>query len=239
MRTGVNDIDGRTQSGYPTELFDISEYQLASNFGIRFSERMNGGIGIKFSLANYHAELPNATSVGIDLGLLYTGESLNIGFSVKDLFASYTWDSSDLYGLDQSRKQVNSFPTRIIFGAAWQHEDFTISSDFEIQAYTSETRGDSELFIDRGIPTIFRESYDINTSSTQLRFGGSWKAHERVTLRGGWQLPEIARSDSWGMSTGFSIHLPFDVFSPSIDYAFVLEPHRISTMHIFSLRLNL
>lgn len=239
LRTGVNDIDGRTQSGYPTELFDISEYQFASNFGIRFSDRMNGGIGLKFSLANYHQELPNATTVGIDLGLLYTGNFINIGFSVKDLFASYSWDSSDLYGLDQSRDNINNFPTRVIFGVAYQHEDFTISSDFEIQAYTSETPGSEEIFIDNGIPSVFRSAMEINTSSTQFRLGGSWKAHERVTLRGGWQLPEATNSASWGMSSGFSIHLPFDVFSPSVDYAFVVEPYRISNMHVFSLRLNL
>jgi hypothetical protein len=239
LRTGVNDIDGRTQSGYPTGSFDAAEYQLASHFGIRLSDRMNAGIGVKFGLANYHKDLDNAVSFGLDLGFLYrAGEHLNMAFTVKDLLAGYSWNSQKLYNLDQSKNVVNNFPTRIIFGAAYQAEKFTLSGDFEIQAYSSET-SKQEVFISNGFPTTINNTKVVNTSSTQVRFGGSWKAHERFTLRAGWQLPDLTRKASWGLSSGFSIHLPFDVFSPSIDYAFVMEPNRLSNMHAFSLRLNL
>lgn len=239
LRTGVNEIDGRTQSGYATGLFDVAEYQLASHFGIRLSDRVNAGIGVKFGLANYHKDLDNAVSFGLDLGFLYhAGNHINIAFAVKDLLASYSWNSQELYNLDQSKNVVNNFPTRIIFGTAYQTEKFTLSGDFEIQAYSSEI-SKQEVFISNGFPTTINNSKLINTSSTQLRFGGSWKAHERFTLRAGWQLPDLAQKQSWGLSSGFSIHLPFDVFSPSIDYAFVMEPNRLSNMHVFSLRLNL
>lgn len=239
LRTGVNDIDGRTQSGYHTENFDISEYQLASSFGIRLSERMNGGIGLKFGLANYHEDLDNPVSLGVDLGILYEiSPTINFAASVKDLFANYSWNSQQLYNLDQSRNVVNEFPTRIIFGLAWQSQEITVSGDFEIQAYKSEITQE-EVFIDNGQPTVIGNTELINTSSTQFRLGTSWRAHERFTLRGGWNLPETTEIDSWGLSTGFSIHLPFDVFSPSIDYAFVMEPYRISNMHVFSIRLHL
>lgn len=239
LRTGVKDIDGRTQSGYPADLFDISEYQFASNFGIRLSDKFNAGIGLKFGLANYHDELENAISVGVDFGALYqAGNHLNIAFSVKDLFANYSWNAEDLYNLDQSRNVVNNFPTRLIFGLAYQADQFTIAGDFELQAYTSETQT-REIFISEGNPTTIVNSELINTSSTQLRLGASWKAHERFTLRAGYQLPEMTQVQSWTISSGFSIHLPFDVFSPSVDYAFVMEPYRISNMHVFSLRLNL
>lgn len=239
LRTGVNDIDGRTLSGYPTGTFDASEYQLASNFGIRLSEKFNAGIGLKFNLADYHQELSNAVAVGVDLGFLYEiSPRLNVAGSVRDLFANYSWNSQDLYDLEQGKNVINNFPTRIIFGLAWQEEQFTLSGDFEIQTYTSEVT-QTEVFVDNGMLTEIISSETINTSSTQFRLGASWKAHERFTLRGGWNLPETTNFDSWGLSSGFSIHLPFDVFSPSIDYAFVIEPYRISNMHVFSLRLNL
>lgn len=239
MRTGIKDIDGRTQSGYPTDLFDASEYQLNTGFGIRLSDNMNAGIGLKFSLANYHEQLENPLSVGIDLGLLYNaGEYLNVGFTVKDLFASYSWNSQELYNLDQARNVVNEFPARIIWGLAWQAENFTISSDVELQVFKSEVTH-REVFISEGTPITITSTEIISTSTAQFRLGSSWKAHERFTLRGGWQLPDATDSNSWGLSSGFSIHLPFDVFSPSIDYAFVVEPYRISNMHLFSLRLNL
>ncbi|MCP9292782.1 OmpP1/FadL family transporter [Gracilimonas sediminicola] len=239
MRAGVKDIDGRTVSGYPTGLFTVNEYQLTSNFGIRLSEKFNAGVGLKFSMADYHSELDNAFTVGVDLGALYNaGEYLNIGFSVKDLFANYSWNAQNLYNLDQARDVVNNFPTRIILGLAYQRKLFTVSADFELQSYSSETET-TEFFIDNGVPSTITTSETINTSSSQVRLGGSWKAHERFTLRAGWNLPEATNMDSWALSSGFSIHLPFDVFSPSIDYAFVMEPYRISNMHVFSLRLNL
>lgn len=37
IRAGVKDIDARSLSGYPNGTFDISEYQLNTAFGIRFS----------------------------------------------------------------------------------------------------------------------------------------------------------------------------------------------------------
>ena len=239
LRSGVKDIDGRTVSGYPTGLFDINEYQLASNFGIRLSDSFNAGIGLKFSMADYHSELDNAITVGIDFGVLYhAGDHMNVSVAIKDLFANYSWNAQDLYGLDQGRDVVNNFPTRIIFGLAYEADKFTLSSDFEVQAYTSETES-RQTFIDEGIPSTFISTDLINTSSTQFRMGASWRAHERLSLRAGWQLPETTEFQSWSLSSGFSIHLPFDVFSPSIDYAFVMEPYRISNMHVFSLRLNL
>ena len=239
IRAGVKDIDGRTVSGYPTGLFNINEYQLASNFGIRLSEKFKGGIGLKFSMADYHNELNNAFTVGLDFGFLYhAGQYLNIGVSVKDLFANYSWNAQDLYNLDQARDVVNDFPTRVIFGLAYQRDSFTVSGDFEIQSYSSEVET-TEFFIDNGIPTSISSTETVNTSSSQFRLGGSWEAHERFTLRAGWRLAETNDIDSWSLSSGFSIHLPFDVFSPSIDYAFVMEPYQISNMHVFSLRLNL
>jgi hypothetical protein len=239
MRAGVKDIDGRTVSGYPTGLFTVNEYQLTSNFGIRLSEKLNAGVGLKFSMADYYSMLDNAFTVGVDLGALYrAGEYLNIGFSVKDLFASYSWNAQNLYNLDQARDVVNDFPTRIILGLAYQRELFTVSADFELQSYSSEVEA-TGFFIDNGVPSTITTTETINTSSSQVRLGGSWKAHERFTLRAGWNLPDASDMDSWGLSSGFSIHLPFDVFSPSIDYAFVMEPYRISNMHVFSLLLNL
>lgn len=57
IRAGVKDIDARSLSGYPNGTFDISEYQLNTAFGIRFSPKFYGGVGIKLNYANYHEEL--------------------------------------------------------------------------------------------------------------------------------------------------------------------------------------
>jgi hypothetical protein len=200
---------------------------------------MKAGIGLKFNMADYHSELDNAIGVGLDFGVLYhAGLHTNIAFSIKDLFATYSWNAEDLYGLSQGRDVVNNFPTRFIFGLAYQRNQVTISGDFEIQSYSSEVQT-SSTFIEGGVPNTIRTTEDVNTSSTQFRVGSSWRAHQRFTLRAGWRLPDTQDFDSWALSSGFSIHLPFDVLSPSMDYAFVMEPYQISNMHVFSLRLNL
>lgn len=239
LRTGVNDIDGRTQSGYPTGSFDAGEYQLSTNFGIRLNDNVSGGIGIKFSMADYHEDVTNPVAVGIDLGLLVkTGSHIQIGLAVQDLLATYTWDSGNLYNLDQSQSLTESFPTRLKAGIAWKKQKFTVSGDLELMISQSEITT-YDTFIDNGRPVLIPETESVSSSVAMFRLGGSWQAHERLTLRGGWNLPDATDSNSWGLSSGFSVHLPFDMFSPSVDYAFVLEPYRISNMHVFSLRLNL
>ncbi len=239
LRTGVKDIDGRTQSGYPTGMFDASDYQLRTNFGLRLSDKMNAGVGITINHANYHPELNTSTGVGLDFGLLYhAGQQLNFAFTIKDIFAQHSWNSKELYALEQARNVVNKFPTRLILGVAYQQQAFTLSGDVELQIYESQTESRHTQVTD-GVPVNYITTSSIATSAMQLRLGAAWNAHERFTLRGGWQLPDVSAAGSWAFSSGFSLLLPFDIFSPSIDYAFVLEPYRISTMHIFSLRLNL
>ena len=240
IRSGVKDIDARTLSGYPNGSFDISEYQLNTAFGIRFSPKFYGGVGIKLNYANYHEELAPATAVGMDLGFLYLlNEQINIGISVQDLFANYTWNSGDLYGQTQSRNVVNNFPTRLKWSASYQHEKFTINGDYELQIYSSEINTSELFFDDSGSPVTITNLETINTSSSQFKIGASWLAHERFTLRSGYRIADTKTSGSNSLSAGFSIHLPFDRFAPSIDYAFVREPFGISNFHVFALRLHL
>lgn len=239
IHTGIRDIDGRSVSGYPTRMFDAADYQLRGDFGIRFNKRLYGGIGIKFSLADYHPELENATSFGIDLGMLLNTESpFNFAFTLKDLFAGYNWNSQGLYSLDQAQNTLNEFPARLTFGTAYQKEEWTVSADYEYLISKTDITKNEIVLID-GFPSSQLITEDVTSTLSQLRIGASYNLHQRFTLRCGWGLPTFEKTDSWNVSTGFSIHLPFDYLQPSIDYAFIKEPYRISNMHVFSLRLNL
>lgn len=240
IRSGVKDVDERSLSGYPLGDFDISEYQFFTSFAIKLNQKLNLGVGFKFSYANYIEDLPAATSVGIDIGLLYKiNPNLNFGFAIQDMFAAYTWNSSDLYGSLQARNVLNTFPTRFKWALSYQSNAFTLSSEFEVQSYLSETTS-TELFIEgSSSPTTIETIEEISTSSGIFRIGGSWKAHERFSIRGGYKILDTTTLESGSFSTGFSIYLPFDLFSPSIDYAFVLEPYNVANMHVFALRLHL
>lgn len=216
INANVGDIDGRDINGYPTGELSTHEYQLASAFGIRVGEKFSFGAGIKLNIANYHQDLDNASGLAIDLGLFYkASESLSFGVAARDLLASYSWNSSGLYG-DNLASRREYFPIRLNGGLAWSPAE-------EIQ-----------IALDYGLLT--RPSDRIH----QLRMGGSYTLHEHFTLRAGWQIEDLDYvKNEHRPSVGFSVHLPFDTLSPSVDYAFSLEPNVSTAMHIFGLRLNL
>jgi len=239
MNGRVGNIDGRTQSGFATETFSTNEYQLLSNFGIRFSDTFWGGVGIKFNLTDYHEEVSTGTSVGIDAGFYKQLGSLGLGIAIQDLFAKTSYDTSDLFGSNVGGSRSNSYPVRIKFGSSYTYsEDLLLSLDYEIQVLNSEVlRQQTEVVGGRPTTRTFRE--DVTTNSQIIRAGSRYHLHPRFTLRAGVQALDINHEIKVQPTAGFSLHLPFDRFSPSVDYAFMREPSQISTMHVFSIRLQI
>jgi hypothetical protein len=239
IHSGIQDIDGRSISGYPTGRFDAADLQLRADFGIRLSEIVYGGIGLKFSLADYHPELNKATSFGIDLGmLLKTKSDLNFAFTIKDLFAGYKWNSQSLYGQDQAQNTLDEFPIRLTLGSSYEASKWTVSAEYEYVISKTDYITDQIILIE-GKPTYEAITEEVTSTLSQLRIGTSIVLHERFSILGGWGLPSFENADSWNLSAGFSIHLPFDYLQPTIDYAFVKEPYRISNIHMFTLRLKI
>lgn len=238
LHSRVGNIDGRDQNGYHTETLSTNEFQIAGNFGIRFSDSFWGGVGLKYNLARYHPEVPTSSGLGIDIGILLKPISkLRLGLSIQDLLASYQFNTSDLYGTDSSTNH-QLFPLRILAGISYEiDEDWVLSMDFENRRQNFESLpgvGDQPATETR---SVNRE--ELTSVGNFLRAGTSYKIHERITLRGGIQLNELGEANDVQPSAGFSIHLPYDALMPSIDYAFAREPSGLSTMHVFAIRLNL
>ena len=239
LRAGVQDIDGRTLSGFHTDFFNTNEFQLATAFGIRFNNNFYGGFGLKINVADLADDLSTETNFGLDFGLLAKiTPKINVAFTVQDLISEYTFNSQSLFNSNQSQNVTNAFPTRIKFASAFQEDKWVLTSEFEVRVQRSEIV-EREVILFDGTPDIVENVSEINTSSTLLRFGGAYDIHERLTLRSGYRFTDLTDPSSRSFSAGFSVHLPFDKFSPSIDYAFVSEPFQISDIHIFALRLNL
>ena len=234
LHSRVGNIDGRDLSGYHTGELSTNEFQLIGNFGLRFSELFWAGIGFKYNLARYHPELPTTSGLGIDLGILiHPASNLRLGLTIQDLLASYRFNTADLYGTDSANNQ-QFFPTRIIAGFAYQiMDEWIISLDIENRRYSFES-----LSVENDQPQSFNRNGSTSTQNF-IRSGTRYQLHERFTLRGGIQLNEAGERNELQPSAGFSIHLPYDTLSPSIDYAFVREPSGLSTMHVFAIRLNL
>lgn len=217
LNANVTNIDGRTTSGYYTSDLSTHEYQLLTAFGIRIKEYLALGVGIKVNLADYHTELSNTQGTGFDLGLLYKASNkLSLGITAQDLLASYAWNSGELYGNESLAETVDNFPVRLNAGGSYILQP--------------------QLLLALNYGVLIHESGQFQ----QLRLGSSYQLHQRITLRAGWQIDDLENiSTSNRTGAGFSIHLPFDLLEPSVDYAFLLEPNQISSMHVFGLRLNL
>lgn len=216
INANVANIDGRSVDGYDTGTLKTHEYQIASALGIEISSGFSVGIGLKYLIADYHSDLSNAKTLALDFGALYTfSDRLKAGFTVKDLLASYNWNSSTLFG-DDSSGRIDDFPTQFQVGLSYYPF--------------------SGLLLSLESGHITHENFSANN----FRIGSSYDLHERLTLRAGWQVDDLSSlTNSNHFSTGFSVHLPFDFLSPSMDYAFIQERNYISFMHTFGLRLNL
>lgn len=222
LHAGVDEIDGRSSSGYHTSMISTHEYQLGTQFALRFKEKIWGGIGLKFNLARYHEDLDNSNSFGIDLGIqAQLTDNIAAGAVMQDLLASYKWNTADFYGDEFNRPSGHHFPVRIKFGiSVILPVTILLSAEYEKRLNNPGT--------------VFNR---INSSF--FRLGGSYQIHEWFSLRSGIRFYELANGPGSAISAGFSIHLPLDKFAPSIDYAFAEETNRVANLHVFALRLHI
>jgi len=216
LNANVEGIDGRTSSGYYTSELKTSEYQLMTSFGINLSPKIALGLGIKLNLADYHPEVSPAKGVGFDIGAIYmASENLSFGVTAQDLLATYSWNSAELYNEESLGETTERFPPRLNLGASYRFQSVLAAASF-------------------GMLIHEREQFQ------QLKVGLSWPLHERISLRSGWQIDDIRNiAHSHRPGAGFSIHLPFDILKPSVDYAYIREPGGVSSMHVFGIRMNL
>lgn len=217
LNANVRNIDGRTPDGYFTSQLETHEYQLMTSFGVNISPAFALGLGVKLNLADYHPEVSPAKGVGFDIGVVYkASDKLSFGFTAQDLLASYSWNSAELYGDESLSETTEDFPLRFNLGTSYRLQPEIVAAfNYGILIH------DGKQF-------------------SQLNLGFSWLIHERLSLRGGWQVDDLKNySRSNRPSAGFSIHLPFDILEPSIDYAYMREPNGISSMHVFGLKMRL
>jgi len=225
-RTG--DIDGRNLSGYHTGYLSTSEYRLSGAFAIRLSEKVMAGIGINFDHSVLHEEISAVQGIGIGVGVIgKISSKLNIGISVQNFLSSRSINTSDLYGTESASNREKE-PLRVLTGVTYMLiENLALHADYEVR----NQYGESEL------NSSGRD--EVRSTAHFFRSGVDYSPHERISLRGGIVWNEKNPEQKLQPSAGFSVHLPFDRLTPSIDYAFVEEPSGISSMHVIGLRVNI
>lgn len=241
LNANVMNFDGRTQSGYHTDNFNTYETQLFVGFGLQLNSKVNFGVNVKGLIANFNENISRSTGVGFDVGVIVTPiNRLRLGVSIHDLLSEYRWDTSGIYGDQSGSIRNDKFPTRLRFSGSYRAmgHQLIISTEYEIQLL--ESNGITEVTTSSVPPRTLISRPSISSSNHLYRAGTAYFLHERITLRGGFEIMDLEEAtDSFRPSIGFSVHLPFDKFYPAVDYAFVREQTGISNMHVFALRLQL
>ncbi len=131
MHAGVTDIQGRTSTGLPDETYETGENVIFLSFSNAFHRRIS--VGLNFKILNHSLLGLTGSGLGFDLGILLKPfERVTLGILFKDMGASYTWNTHDLFG-EQGGNYTEVFPQILKIGLAYRHDQgFCFSGDFEI-----------------------------------------------------------------------------------------------------------
>ena len=240
IHAGVSDIDGRDGSGYHTGTFSTDEYALFIAFGVRLAPRVTAGFGLQFFRADLFDDLSPVNSIGLDLGLsVAPTEALRLGVVVDDLLARYSWDTSDLLG-SSGRTTSDRFPTRLRVGASYAlvGQKLLLTAEYESRFISSEVRTRDIRLIGDTPREVF-ESERLTLHDSRLRIGAEYQPMASFAVRGG--VGRLGDSDLGGVrpSAGFMVEQALGSLLARAEYAFVLEPFALGTIHLITIRFFL
>lgn len=240
LHMGIDGIDGRSQSGYPTGELTTSELQAAAAFALRLGPSFHAGVGIKWNSSRLHERVPRASTLAIDLGLrLRLHERHSLALVLQDLLGSYTWDTGELYGSEQSFSDSQDFPRRMRLGyhfAASDKVNLTWEGELRRQSVLVPVRS---VDLSGGYPRVSVSEEENVDRSLLTRLGAAWTVVPVLTLRGGVESGDLLFETPWRVSSGFSLRLPELPLQPVAHYAFRTEPGMAGMVHALSFTIQL
>lgn len=238
---GVSDIDGRDASGYHTQDYQTDAYQVFVAFGLRFSERVSGGLAAKFYRADYGlASVDPAEAVGFDLGLsVQLTERLSVGLAATDLLARYEWDTSGQYAGSAGRRTTDRLPARLRLGAAYQlwGEKVELLAEYESRFSWREERTVRTVTDGEGTERQVTEAEVRRGHDPKGRLGVAYRPVGMLTLRAG--LDRLTAPVGPRPSAGFTVRQAVGRLPVRVSYGFAYERGPGTAMHLFTLRLFL
>ncbi|MEL6443421.1 MAG: PorV/PorQ family protein [Bacteroidota bacterium] len=239
IRGGVSGIDGRDGSGNPTQTLSTEEFAFFLAFGIKFNERISGGLGLRLYRADLFDDVTPANSLGLSVGLTAkVTEALALGVAVDDLLARYAWDTSDAFSGGTST--TDRFPVRLRLGGAYQlmAGRGVVTAEVEVRARTVEARS-TEVIFDGGTPVERAADTSLSLSAAQVRLGGEYWIAEPFGVRAGYDRLGAGEFGESTPSLGFALRQQIGELDARFDYAAQLEPFGNSLAHFLSLSVNL
>jgi hypothetical protein len=209
INAGVRNIDGRDSDGRQTGALRTSENQVFLGFGLRPSERLQLGIGLKLLYYHLYTDI-TSTTIGIDAGALYrAGGGVTLALTLRDINSRYKWDTSTLFG-QSGQTTEDKFPLLVTGAVSYMLPDSIGLVAVEIE------RAGSSTFI--------------------ARAGAEVPLVPEFTLRAGIDRMDLGESGNGVRpSFGFAARMPLGSWTPAIHYAIVLEPFAPSPLHMISL----
>lgn len=239
VHAGISGIDGRDASGYHTRDYSTNEFAFFVGFGTRITDRLATGLTFQIFRADLLDELSATNSIGIDLGAVFRAtDALTIGVALDDLLARYTWDTSGLFG-GAGKSTRDNFPTRFRLGAGYTFAggQARVLGEFE-SSFTSRENRQYVRQIVQGVPVERAETERLTMYDHFLRVGGEYLLTDIFALRAG--VDQIGDEfDGVRPSAGFMVQQGLGELLLTVDYAFVLEPYAVGSLHFLTLRVGL
>ena len=238
---GVSDIDGRDASGYHTETLSTDAYQVFAAFGLRLSERVSGGLAVKFYRADYGlSNVDPVSAVGGDLGLsVQATERLALGLAATDLLARYEWNTSGRYADQQGRVTTDRLPLRLRLGATYTLFDdrLKLLAEYASRLTWREVRTVRTRQRDDGTEREETAEETVTRHDPTGRLGAEYRPVEILTLRAG--LDRLTAELGPRPTAGFSIRQDIGQLPVQVGYGVAYERGPGTAMHLFALRLSL
>lgn len=212
INSGVSEIPGYGIQGNYTGELSTSENQFFLALANKFSEKFTIGVTFKYLYNSLYQEM-TTSGIGVDIGAIYRiTNNLTAAFTLTDLNSKYSWDSSDLYGLDG--KQIkDKFPLLTKLGLSYStlEKKLLVALDFE----------------------------KSNAETNIVRIGAEYLIHENLYVRAGCDRIHLENFNiPVRPSLGFSYFYELDNSKIGIDYAFVVEPYSSGDLHIVGVNFN-
>jgi len=211
VSSGVDNIQGRSTSGYKTQILSTSEDAIFISFAQRITPWLALGINVKIlkhQLPMNESELAGK-GTGFDIGfMVLPEEKLRFAFMIQDLNTNYQWNTGQVFE-GEGRIYKESFPTMYRLGTTFTFQRIYFVGDIGVVANQDDILG------------------------MTMRFGGEYHLSENYFIRGGFGNSRF----SLGAGFNFTFLNLNDAF---FDYAVVIEPHSASQgmIHVFTYAFN-
>ena len=245
VHAGVGNIDGRDASGFPTETYQTDEYAFFVAFGIRVSERISGGVGLRLYQSDVFDGVAPPTALGVQLGLAARlSPRLSVGLVADDLFARYQWNAGG--AVLGAGAATDPFPRRFTAGAAYSlgalpsgRSRGAVTADVELATLAQDvTLPDGTQLFGATIGGDTRE-VEATRAEVRARVGAEVWLADIFGVRAGVDRIGAGGLDELRPAAGFALRQRFTELDARIDYTAALEPYGTGILHMATVRLGL